>query len=48
MSRFLLNFLAFALSLTVAVLIAFKLSCWSGILVLVLCLFLAEKAGLLR
>lgn len=48
MSRFFVNFLAFAISLAAAVLVAFKLSCWLGILVLVGCLFLAEKAGLLR
>lgn len=48
MSKFLVNFIAFALSLAAAVLVAFRLSCWLGVLVLVACLFLAEKARLLR
>jgi len=48
MARFFVYFLTFAACLTVAVLIMFKMSCWWGVLALILCLFLAERAGLLR
>lgn len=48
MSRFLVNLLAFATCLTVAVLAAFYLGCWTGVIAMILFLFLAERAGMLK
>jgi hypothetical protein len=48
MARFLIYFLTFAACLTIAVVATFHLSCWWGIVALILCLFLADRAGLLR
>jgi hypothetical protein len=48
MARFFVYFLTFAACLTVAVLVTFQMTCWWGVLALILCLFLAERAGLLR
>jgi hypothetical protein len=48
MARFLVNLLAFAICLTIAVLATFYLSCWTGIIALILSLFLAERAGMLK
>ncbi len=48
MARFLIYFLTFAACLTTAILATFYLSCWWGIIALILTLFLAERAGLLK
>ena len=48
MSRFLVYFATFAVCLTLAILAAFYLSCWIGIVAMILFLFLAERAGLLK
>jgi hypothetical protein len=48
MARFLINFVTFAACLAIAIVATFYLSCWIGIIALILTLFLAERAGLLR
>jgi hypothetical protein len=48
MARFLVYFLTFAACMIIAVLAAFQLGCWMGVIALILCLFLSERAGLLK
>ncbi|MHB8897793.1 MAG: hypothetical protein ACYC6Y_03495 [Thermoguttaceae bacterium] len=48
MLRFLLYLLTFAACMTLAVLAAFHMGCLSGVIVLILGLFLADRAGILR
>ena len=48
MAKFLIYLVTFAACLTVAVLAMFYLGCWWAVVGLILSLFLAERAGLLR
>jgi hypothetical protein len=48
MARFLIYLLTFAACITIAFLAVFFLSCPWGVVALILSLFLAERAGLLK